>query len=63
MPDPEKKLKRIIRQMKKLQKSIAASGQPLSTHELDQLADLGRQYAEIVGKMVQKRAISDKKHQ
>jgi len=63
MPDSEKELKRIIRQMKKLQKSIAADGQPWSAYDLDQLADLGRQSAEIVGKMAQKLAIPDKNHQ
>ena len=47
----KKQLKSIIKQMRALQKAIAADTQPVSMHELDGLARLGKQYAKIVGKM------------
>ena len=38
----------IIDKMKALQKQIASDSQPASMHQLDALAKLGKQYAEVI---------------
>jgi hypothetical protein len=41
----------IIDKMKALQRQIASDSQPASMHELDALAKLGTQYANIIEKL------------
>jgi hypothetical protein len=46
--DNQKRLGKIIKRMRKIQRSIKASGQPASMRELTELKDLGREYARII---------------
>lgn len=48
-----KRLKGIIKNMKKVQKSIHGSKQPASMHELDKLTGLGEEYAMVVQQIAQ----------
>ena len=44
----EKKLKKIIKRMKKIQKDIASDGQPVSPLQIESLEQLGKKYAKII---------------
>ncbi len=46
--DNQKRLGKIIKRMRKIQRGIKASGQPASMRELAELKDLGREYARII---------------
>lgn len=48
-----KQLKRIIKKMKKIQKTIKGSESPASIHELDSLTRLGEEYSETVQQIAQ----------
>jgi len=48
---PAQELERIIRRMQKIQRAIKASRQPASMLELEELKDLGRQYARIIDRL------------
>lgn len=48
-----KRLKGIIKSMKKVQKSIHGSEAPASMHELDELTQLGEEYATTVQQIAQ----------
>ncbi|MEM7195181.1 MAG: hypothetical protein AAF402_09540 [Pseudomonadota bacterium] len=44
----EKKLSKIIKKMRRIQKRIAADGEPVSGGEIEQLTRLGRKYQNVV---------------
>jgi hypothetical protein len=46
--DSQKRLEKIIKRMRKIQRGIKASGQPASMLELMELKELGREYARII---------------
>ncbi|WP_020394323.1 hypothetical protein [Thiolinea disciformis] len=46
-----KHLQDLIKKMQKVQKAIAASGEPASMHELDELKRLGRAYGSTLEQM------------
>jgi hypothetical protein len=48
MCEAQEKLEKIIARMQAIQRSIRSSGQPASMFELQELKDLGRQYARII---------------
>jgi hypothetical protein len=48
MCEAQEKLEKVIARMQTIQRSIRSSGQPASMFELQELKDLGRQYARIV---------------
>jgi hypothetical protein len=45
---PQKALKKIIRRMVKIQKAISEDNQPVSQLQLEELVQLGKQYADTV---------------
>ena len=48
MSQAEQQLERVIARMQTIQRSISSSGQPASMFELQELKDLGTEYAKIV---------------
>lgn len=48
MTGTEKDLEQVIARMQAIQRAIKSSGQPASRFELQELKDLGRQYARII---------------
>ena len=48
MAETEKNLERVITRMQAIQRAIKASGQPASMFELQELKDLGVEYARLV---------------
>jgi len=48
MGEIQDKLERVITRMQAIQRAIKASGQPASMFELQELKDLGREYARLV---------------
>jgi len=48
MSEAQEKLERVITRMQAIQRAIKASGQPASMFELQELKDLGREYALIL---------------
>lgn len=57
-----KHLKKIIKNMKKVQKSIRGSKQPASMHEIDELIQLGEEYASTVQQIAQLESQQKTKH-
>jgi len=54
-----RELQRIVTQMQRLQRQIAADQQPPSMHELDSLKRLGQQYGELVERLAALRDEAD----
>jgi len=48
---PVQELERIIRRMQKIQHAIGTSRQPASMLELEELKELGREYARIIDRL------------
>jgi hypothetical protein len=48
MTDYQKRLEQVIARMQVIQRAIRASGQPASMFELQELKDLGVEYARLV---------------
>jgi hypothetical protein len=48
MSESEEELERVIARMQAIQRAIKSSRQPASMFELQELKDLGREYARIV---------------
>jgi hypothetical protein len=48
MREAEEKLERVIARMQSIQRAIKSSRQPASMFELQELKDLGREYARII---------------
>jgi hypothetical protein len=48
MCEAQEKLERVIARMQAIQRAIKSSGQPASLFELQELKDLGREYARII---------------
>jgi hypothetical protein len=48
MCEVQEKLERVIARMQAIQRAIKSSGQPASLFELQELKDLGREYARII---------------
>ena len=48
MPDNQERLEQVIARMQTIQRAIRASGQPASMFELQELKDLGIEYAHLV---------------
>ena len=48
MHEAEERLERVIARMQAIQRAIKSSGQPASLFELQELKDLGREYARII---------------
>jgi hypothetical protein len=48
MYEAQEQLARVIARMQAIQRSIQSSGQPASMFELQELKDLGREYARII---------------
>ena len=51
----QERLEKIIKRMRKIQRSIKASGQPASMLELMELKDLGLEYARIIERLANDR--------
>jgi len=51
MCEIQEKLEQVIARMQAIQRAIKASGQPASMFELQELKDLGRDYARLVDDM------------
>lgn len=51
MSDAKEQLERVIARMQVIQRAIGASGQPASMFELQELKDLGREYARLVDEL------------
>ena len=51
MCDAKEQLERVITRMQVIQRAIGASGQPASMFELQELKDLGREYARLVDEL------------
>ena len=51
MSEIQEQLERVITRMQKIQRAIKSSGQPASMFELQELKDLGREYARLVDDM------------
>ena len=51
MFDVKEQLERVIARMQVIQRAIGASGQPASMFELQELKDLGREYARLVDEL------------
>ena len=49
----EEKLERVITRMQAIQRAIKASGQPASMFEIQELKDLGREYALILDSLAE----------
>lgn len=49
--EAEAELERIIGRMQELQRAIATTGQPASFLQLEELRELGREYARIVERL------------
>ena len=47
----KEQLERVIARMQVIQRAIGASGQPASMFELQELKDLGREYARLVDEL------------
>ena len=48
MCEAQEQLERVIARMQVIQRAIRSSGQPASMFELQELTDLGREYARLV---------------
>jgi len=48
MYEAQEKLEQIIARMQAIQRAIKSSGQPASLFELQELKDLGREYARVI---------------
>jgi len=48
MYETQEQLERVITRMQAIQRAIKSSGQPASMFELQELKDLGREYARII---------------
>jgi hypothetical protein len=48
MGESEEKLERVIARMQAIQRAIKSSGQPASLFELQELKELGREYARVI---------------
>ena len=48
MCDVKEQLERVIARMQAIQRAIKSSGQPASLFELQELKDLGREYARVI---------------
>jgi len=48
MYEAQEKLEQIIARMQAIQRAIKSSGQPASMFELQELKDLGREYARVI---------------
>jgi len=51
MCEAQEQLERVIVRMQAIQRAIKSSGQPASMFELQELKDLGREYARLVANM------------
>jgi len=51
MGEIQDKLERVITRMQAIQRAIKASGQPASMFELQELKDLGTEYARLVDEL------------
>lgn len=56
MCEIQKKLERVIARMQSIQLAIKSSGQPASMFELQELKDLGREYARLVDALANSQA-------
>jgi hypothetical protein len=52
-PKKQKQLKKIIKRMRKIQKSIANDDQPVSALQIEELKQLGEKYAKVIRKLDQ----------
>jgi len=48
MCETQERLERVIARMQAIQRAIKSSGQPASMFELQELKDLGREYARVI---------------
>ena len=48
MCETQERLERVIARMQAIQRAIKSSGQPASLFELQELKDLGREYARVI---------------
>ncbi len=48
---PAQELERIIRRMQKIQRAMKAARQPASMLELEELKELGREYARVIERL------------
>ena len=55
----KKDLKKIVKRMRKIQKSMLDDHQPVSALQLEELTQLGRQYAETVESLKSSANLSD----
>ena len=53
MYEVQEKLERVIVRMQAIQRAIKSSGQPASMFELQELKDLGREYARIIDELAE----------
>lgn len=51
MYETQERLERVIARMQAIQRAIKSSGQPASLFELQELKDLGREYARIIDEL------------
>ena len=56
MCEIQEKLERVITRMQAIQRAIKSSGQPASMFELQELKNLGREYARLVDELVNSQA-------
>ncbi len=56
MCEIQEKLERVIARMQSIQLAIKSSGQPASMFELQELKDLGREYARLVDELANSQA-------
>ena len=53
MYETQEKLERVIVRMQTIQRAIKSSGQPASMFELQELKDLGREYARVIDELAE----------
>ena len=51
MYEAQERLEQVITRMQAIQRAIKSSGQPASLFELQELKDLGREYAHIIDEL------------
>lgn len=51
MGEAEADLERVVSRMKKIQRAISRSGHPASVMQIEELKELGREYARIIDRL------------